>query len=207
MPPYGPFASRSSGSALRCAPVCAAFTSHSPRDAPTRSSSSPPTSIFNAPSAPPEGTSRRNQTPFLQALTRVPTESLNKPCPYRKPDPSDGRWRAERYCRSMRDLGRRIWSMLLVLLRSRAVLAAENLVLRQQINVLRRTAPKRPFLSNIDRLVLSASIRLFPGVRTSWQLSSRRRSCVGTVGGSGPTGAGDRGSAADDRRCRLRYAG
>jgi hypothetical protein len=44
----------------------------------------------------------------------------------------------------MGDLGRPIWSVLLVLLRSRAALAAENLVLRQQINVLRRTAPKRP---------------------------------------------------------------
>src|ERR1700732_5371804 len=103
----------------------------------------------------------------------------------------------------MRDLGRLIWSMLLVLLRSRAALAAENLVLRQQINVLRRTAPKRPFLSNVDRL--SASIGCSPVFGTSWQLSSRRRSFVGTAGGSGPTGAGDRGSAADDRRCRLRH--
>jgi hypothetical protein len=51
----------------------------------------------------------------------------------------------------MKDLGRLIWSVLLVLLRSRAALAAENLLPRQQINVLRRTAPKRPFLSNVDR--------------------------------------------------------
>jgi transposase InsO family protein len=55
--------------------------------------------------------------------------------------------------------------VLLVLLRSRAALAAENLVLRQQINVLRRTAPKRPFLSNVDRLVFVCLYRLFPGVR------------------------------------------
>jgi hypothetical protein len=53
----------------------------------------------------------------------------------------------------MKDPGRLIWSVLLVLLRSRAALAAENLVLRRQINVLRRTAPKRPFLSNVDRLI------------------------------------------------------
>jgi hypothetical protein len=65
----------------------------------------------------------------------------------------------------MRDLGRLIWSVLLVLLRSRAALAAENLVLRQQINVLRRTAPKRPFLSNVDRLIFVCLYRLFPGVR------------------------------------------
>jgi hypothetical protein len=61
----------------------------------------------------------------------------------------------------MRDLGRLIWSVLLVLLRSRAALAAENLVLRQQINVLRRTAPKRPFLSNVDRLIFVCLYR-FP---------------------------------------------
>jgi len=65
----------------------------------------------------------------------------------------------------MRDLGRLIWSVLLVLLRSRAALAAENLVLRQQINVLRRTAPKRPFLGNVDRLIFVCLYRLFPGVR------------------------------------------
>ena len=65
----------------------------------------------------------------------------------------------------MRDLGRLIWSVLLVVLRSRAALAAENLVLRQQINVLRRTAPKRPFLSNVDRLIFVCLYRLFPGVR------------------------------------------
>jgi hypothetical protein len=40
----------------------------------------------------------------------------------------------------MKDIGRLIWSVLLVLLRSRAALAAENLLLRQQINVLRRTS-------------------------------------------------------------------
>ena len=45
--------------------------------------------------------------------------------------------------------------------RSRSV-EAENLVLRQQINVLRRTAPKR-LLSSIDRLV--GLSRLFPDVR------------------------------------------
>ena len=64
----------------------------------------------------------------------------------------------------MRGLGRLIWSMLLVLLRPRAALAAENLVLRQ-INVLRRTAPKRPLLSNVDRLIFVCLYRLFPGVR------------------------------------------
>ena len=40
------------------------------------------------------------------------------------------------------------------LFRSRARLEAEILVLRQQINVLRRKSPKRPAFSNIDRLLL-----------------------------------------------------
>jgi hypothetical protein len=44
----------------------------------------------------------------------------------------------------MRDLCRLIWWALVGLFRSRAALEAENLVLRQQINVLRRTRPKRP---------------------------------------------------------------
>jgi hypothetical protein len=64
----------------------------------------------------------------------------------------------------MRDLGRLIWSVLLVLLRSRAALAAENLVLRQHACALRRTAPKRPFLSNVDRLIFVCLYRLFPDV-------------------------------------------
>ena len=39
------------------------------------------------------------------------------------------------------------------------------MVLRQQINVLRRTAPKRPRFSSIDRLIFVGLYRLFPNVR------------------------------------------
>ncbi len=38
-------------------------------------------------------------------------------------------------------------------------------MLRQQINVLRRTAPKRLLLSSIDRLIFVGLYRLFPDVR------------------------------------------
>jgi hypothetical protein len=48
------------------------------------------------------------------------------------------------------------------LFRSRAQLEAEILVLRQQINVLRRKSPKRPVFSNIDRLLLVWLSRLVP---------------------------------------------
>jgi hypothetical protein len=46
-----------------------------------------------------------------------------------------------------------IWSALVGLLRSRASLQAENLVLRHQLNVLRRKSPRRITSSAIDRLL------------------------------------------------------
>ncbi len=50
------------------------------------------------------------------------------------------------------------------LLRSRAALEAEVLILRHQLNVLRRKRPKRVVLSNIDRVVFAGLYRLAPGV-------------------------------------------
>jgi transposase InsO family protein len=85
--------------------------------------------------------------------------------------------------------------MVIDLLRSRVALEAEILVLRQQINVLRRSCPKRhPFIS-IDRLILGAVCRRFPkmydalaivrpdtvirwhraGFRSYWRWKSRHR--------------------------------
>ncbi|EAQ33669.1 Integrase core domain containing protein [Nitrobacter sp. Nb-311A] len=80
-------------------------------------------------------------------------------------------------------------------LRSRVVLEAEILVLRQQINVLRRTRSRRPIFILIDRLILGGVCRLFPkiydalaivrpetvirwhraGFRSYWRWKSRRR--------------------------------
>jgi hypothetical protein len=45
------------------------------------------------------------------------------------------------------------------------VLATENLVLRQQINVLQRTAPRRLSFNCLDRLIFVGLYRLFPDVR------------------------------------------
>src|SRR5712692_9249542 len=67
----------------------------------------------------------------------------------------------------MWDLCRLIWWVLVDLFRPRAKLEAEILVLRQQINVLRRTAPKRLLLSSIDRSILVGLYRLFPDVRSA----------------------------------------
>ena len=62
---------------------------------------------------------------------------------------------------------RAIWSLLIGLFRSRATLEAENLVLRQQILVLRRAAPMRLSFNALDRLILVVLYRLFPHVRSA----------------------------------------
>ena len=72
---------------------------------------------------------------------------------------------------------RLIWSLLIGLFRSRATREAENMVLRQQIIVLRRTAHDR-----------------------------QARDCrsVASGGVQSPIGAGNRGGAGEDQRSRLR---
>ena len=62
----------------------------------------------------------------------------------------------------MADVLRLILAVLASLFKSRAELEAENLVLRQQINVLSRRMPKRPSLTNIDRLLFVWLYRWFP---------------------------------------------
>jgi hypothetical protein len=69
----------------------------------------------------------------------------------------------------MRDLCRLISWMVVDLFRSRVALEAEILTLRQQINVLRRTAPKKLSYGAIDRLVFVGLYRLFPKVCERWR--------------------------------------
>ena len=64
----------------------------------------------------------------------------------------------------MKDLSKLILGVLASLFKSRAKLEAEILILRQQINVLRRRMPKRPDLNNTDRLLLVWLYRWFPTV-------------------------------------------
>src|SRR5438128_2956012 len=64
----------------------------------------------------------------------------------------------------MIDLFKLILGVLTSLFRSRAKLEAEILVLRQQINVLRRQASKRPHLNNTDRFLFVWLYRWFPSV-------------------------------------------
>jgi transposase InsO family protein len=64
----------------------------------------------------------------------------------------------------MSDIGRLIWCALIGLFRSRAALQAEILVLRHQLNVLRRKSPRRLSFSNIDRLVFAGLYCMAPAV-------------------------------------------
>jgi Integrase core domain len=64
----------------------------------------------------------------------------------------------------MSDLFGLIWCALIGLFRPRAALEAEILVLRHQLNVLRRKSPKRLALGNIDRLVFARLNRVAPGI-------------------------------------------
>ena len=57
-----------------------------------------------------------------------------------------------------------LWTALTSLFRSRVRLEAEILVLRQQINVLRRNSPKRSVFRPFDRLVFVGMYRLAPGI-------------------------------------------
>src|SRR5260370_14689124 len=62
---------------------------------------------------------------------------------------------------AMRDLCRLIGWMVVDLIRSRVMLEAEICTLRQQINVLRRTAPKKLSFCAVDRMIFVALYRLF----------------------------------------------
>jgi hypothetical protein len=64
----------------------------------------------------------------------------------------------------MGDLCGLIWCAIAGLFRSRAALQFEILVLRHQLNVLRRKSPKRVAIGNIYRLVFCGLYRLSPKV-------------------------------------------
>src|SRR5215831_17921136 len=66
--------------------------------------------------------------------------------------------------RLMGDLLKVIWSTFIGLFRSRAALEAEIVMLRHQLNVLRRKAPKRLVFRNLDRLVFASLYWLAPGI-------------------------------------------
>jgi hypothetical protein len=88
-----------------------------------------------------------------------------------------------------------VWSVLVLLFRSRVSLEAEILILRHQLNIQRRHQPKRLAFSAVDRLILVGLYRLAPntikaltivkpdtvirwhraGFRLYWRWKSRQR--------------------------------
>src|SRR6185369_3874755 len=70
----------------------------------------------------------------------------------------------------MGDLGRLVWYIVIGVFRSQAALQAENLVLRHQLNVLRRISPDRVALTNIDRLVFVGLYSLVPKVLDAFKI-------------------------------------
>ena len=92
----------------------------------------------------------------------------------------------------MANLARLLWEFILDCLRSPEQLRAQNVVLRQQLNVLRRKSPKKPTLSGSDRALfvwlcwlfsnIAGAITVRPetvirwrqaGFRTWWRWKSR----------------------------------
>src|SRR5215469_7580262 len=63
----------------------------------------------------------------------------------------------------MKDVCSLIWFAQIGLFRSRALLQAEILTLRHQLNVLRRKSPQRSTFTGIDRLVFAGLYRVAPG--------------------------------------------
>jgi hypothetical protein len=106
----------------------------------------------------------------------------------------------------MTDLLKLILGVMASLFRSRATLEAENLIPRQQVNVLRRRTPRRPHLNNMDRFLFVWLYRWFPSVLDAVRLSGQRPSSVGIALGFGRIGAGDPATVLADRRSRLSCA-
>jgi hypothetical protein len=86
------------------------------------------------------------------------------------------------------------------LFRSRTALEVEIWMLRQQINVLRRTAPKKQTFSAIGRLIFVCLNRLLPGVRDALAIVKPETWSNGIASGSDRTGGGSRGAVVADHR-------
>src|SRR5215469_13660641 len=124
-----------------------------------------------------------------------PRVSAPHTCPRRKPNPAGARGRiAQCFC-LMREAYSLVWSVLVLLFRSRVSLEAEILILRHQLNIQRRHLPKRVAFGAVDRLIFVGLYRLVPnaikalaivkpdtvirwhraGFRSYWRWKSRNR--------------------------------
>jgi hypothetical protein len=91
--------------------------------------------------------------------------------------------------RLMGDLLKLIWCFVVGLFRSRAALEAE-ILLRHQLNVLRRKAPKRVAFNNFDRL--ASLYRITPGVLNALTIVRPETSSAGIAPGFACSGDGSR---------------
>jgi hypothetical protein len=89
---------------------------------------------------------------------------------------------------------------------SRRRLEAENLVFRHQVNILRRRAPKRLRLSNLDRLIFVWLCRLCPVVADAVTIIRPGTVIRWHQQGSGPSGAGSPGPEAVAQQSHGRSA-
>ena len=98
--------------------------------------------------------------------------------------------------------------MLLDLFRSRSSLEAEIIALRQQVNVLRRSAPKRPALSMFDRFIFVCAVPArAEHSRMRSQSFALRRLCAGIALAFAPFGAGSRDHVPAGPRCHPKFGG
>jgi hypothetical protein len=96
-----------------------------------------------------------------------------------------------------------LWSALTGLFRSRARLEAEILVLRHQINVLRRNSPKSLFSGLSTDWCSLGCIASLPALQMRWPSSGLRPWFVGTVQDFDHSGVGDPDGVAGDRASRV----
>jgi hypothetical protein len=106
----------------------------------------------------------------------------------------------------MTDLFKLILGILSSRFKARATLEAENLVLRQQVNVLRRRTPKRPHLNNTDRFLFVWLYRWFPSVLEVVAIVRPETIIRWHRAGFGRIGAGAAATVLADPRSRLSCA-
>ncbi len=111
------------------------------------------------------GTGRRALCLCLCCGAQLGAKATDARCGYRKLCPTrDGMWTSEIMAcsQAMLSLIEQLFGWLASFLRSQRWLQAENLVLRHQLNILRRQASGRVRMSNADRLAFVWLYRLYP---------------------------------------------
>ena len=97
--------------------------------------------------------------------------------------------------------------MIIDLIRSRAALEAEIWTLRQQINVLRRSAPRKLSFCAVDRMIFVGLYRLFPKICDALAIVKPDTLVRWhRAGFRDPTGTGSRDAVVVGRLFRLKYA-